>query len=197
MSSEQSLGLGVSHRATAMAIVMMVGAFTSILNQNLMTTAVPQFMHVFAVGSSTAQWLTTAFMLTNGVVIPVTSYLIRKNSCRTLYFISMGLFALGTVVCAFAPGFWILLAGRVVQALGAGMSMPLMQTVLFAIYPADKRGTAMGYFGLVIACVPALGPTISGWIMSSLPWEALFLVVLPLILADLIAAYFLVDNVTE
>lgn len=181
----------------AMAIVMMVGSFISILNQNLMTTAVPTFMEVFSVSAGVAQWLTTAFMLANGVVIPVTSYLIRKFPCRTLYCLALALFAAGTVVCAAAPVFEVLLAGRVVQALGAGMLMPLMQTVLFAIFPADKRGTAMGFFGLVIAFAPAMGPTISGWIMDSLPWEALFLLILPLILIDLVAAFFLVDNVTE
>lgn len=176
---------------------MMVGSFISILNQNLMTTAVPTFMEVFSVSAGVAQWLTTAFMLTNGVVIPVTSYLIRKFSCRVLYCTALSLFAAGTVVCALAPVFEVLLAGRVVQALGAGMVMPLMQTVLFVIFPADKRGTAMGFFGLVIAFAPAMGPTISGWIMGSLPWEALFLVLLPLIIIDLIAAVFVVDNVTE
>ncbi len=188
---------GLSRRALVMAFVMMAGSFISILNQNLMTTAVPRFMDVFSVSSSMAQWLTTAFMLTNGIVIPVTSYLIRKFSSRSLYFVAMGLFGVGTIACALAPSFHLLLVGRVIQALGAGMTMPLMQTVLFVMFPPDKRGTAMGYFGLVIAFAPAIGPTISGWIIGSFPWEALFLFILPLIVIDFIAAIFVVDNVTE
>lgn len=187
----------VSRRAIAVVAVMMVGSFVSVLNQNLLTTAIPTLMRVFDVPSSTAQWLTTAFMLANGIMIPVTAFLIRKYSTRKLFFLAMGLFGVGTVLCAAAPNFEVLLTGRIVQALGAGITMPLMQTVLFTVFPANKRGTAMGFFGLVVAFAPALGPTLSGWVMDALPWEALFLLLLPIIVIDLIVAYFVVDNVTE
>lgn len=187
----------VPRRAVAIVAVMMVGSFVSILNQNLMTTAIPTFMGVFSVESSAAQWLTTAFMLANGIMVPITAYLIRRFSTRSLFFTALGLFAAGTGLCAAAPVFEVLLAGRVVQALGAGITMPLMQTVLFTVFPPDKRGTAMGFFGLVVAFAPAMGPTISGWIVDSFPWQALFLLLLPIIAADLVAAFFVVENVGE
>lgn len=197
MNGKRSNDSKVSRRAIAIVSVMMVGSFISILNQNLMTTAIPTLMGVFDVPSSTAQWLTTAFMLANGIMIPVTAFLIRKYSTRALFFLAMGLFGAGTVVCAAAPSFELLLTGRIVQALGAGITMPLMQTVLFTVFPPDKRGTAMGFFGLVVAFAPALGPTLSGWVVDVLPWEALFLLLLPIIAIDLIVAYFVIDNVTE
>ncbi|WP_158539852.1 MDR family MFS transporter [Gordonibacter sp. 28C] len=187
----------IPRRAVAIVAVMMVGSFISILNQNLMTTAIPTFMGVFSVESSAAQWLTTAFMLANGIMVPVTAYLIRRFSTRALFFAALGLFAAGTVLCASARFFEMLLAGRIVQALGAGITMPLMQTVLFTLFPAGKRGTAMGFFGLVVAFAPAMGPTISGWIVDSFPWQALFLLLLPIIAADLLVAFFVVRNVGE
>ena len=187
----------VPRKAIAIVAVMMVGSFISILNQNLMTTAIPTFMGVFSVESSAAQWLTTAFMLANGIMVPITAYLIRRFSTRTLFFTALGLFAAGTVLCASAQFFEMLLAGRIVQALGAGITMPLMQTVLFTVFPPSKRGTAMGFFGLVVAFAPAMGPTISGWIVDSFPWQALFLLLLPIIAADLLVAFFVVENVGE
>lgn len=187
----------VSRTSIAIVAVMMVGSFVSILNQNLMTTAIPSLMVVFDVPSSTAQWLTTAFMLANGIMIPVTAFLLRRFSTRALFFLAMGLFGAGTALCAVAFSFEMLLAGRVVQALGAGITMPLMQTVLFVVFPPDKRGTAMGFFGLVIAFAPAIGPTLSGWIVDFFPWQALFLLLLPIIALDLVVAFFVVKNVTE
>ena len=187
----------VSRTSIAIVAVMMVGSFVSILNQNLMTTAIPSLMVVFDVPSSTAQWLTTAFMLANGIMIPVTAFLLRRFSTRALFFLAMGLFGAGTALCAAAFSFEMLLAGRVVQALGAGITMPLMQTVLFVVFPPDKRGTAMGFFGLVIAFAPAIGPTLSGWIVDFFPWQALFLLLLPIIALDLVVAFFVVKNVTE
>ena len=197
MEQANSVPTKIPRKAIAIVAVMMVGSFISVLNQNLMTTAIPTFMGVFSVESSAAQWLTTAFMLANGIMVPITAYLIRRFSTRALFFTAMGLFAAGTVLCASAQVFEMLLAGRIVQALGAGITMPLMQTVLFTVFPPSKRGTAMGFFGLVVAFAPAMGPTLSGWIVDSFPWQALFLLLLPIIAVDIVVAFFVVGNVSE
>ncbi|RVT57228.1 DHA2 family efflux MFS transporter permease subunit [Niallia taxi] len=177
--------------------VLMFGTFIAILNQTLMTTALPHLMKDFNITSNTAQWLTTAFMLVNGIMIPVTAFLIRKFTTRTLFFLAMGLFALGTLFCAIAPSFSFLLIGRMIQASGAGILMPLMQTVLFVIFPKEKRGTAMGIFGLVVAFAPAIGPTLSGWVIDEYTWRIMFEILFPLAVIVLIVSYFLVQNVTE
>lgn len=197
MDKQQTSESHVSRKALAIVAVMMVGSFISILNQNLMTTAIPTFMEVFSVSSSSAQWLTTAFMLANGIMVPVTAFLIQRFSTRTLFFVAMGLFGAGTILCAASLSFEMLLAGRVVQALGAGITMPLMQTVLFVVFPPSKRGTAMGFFGLIVAFAPAMGPTLSGWVIDAFPWQGLFLLLLPIIALDLVAAFFVVRNVSE
>jgi EmrB/QacA subfamily drug resistance transporter len=177
--------------------VLVSGAFVVILNQTLLNTALPAFMRDFDITAPSAQWVTTIFMLVNGIMIPVTAFLIQKFTTRSLFFAAMGSFTVGTIVCMLAPVYPVLLLGRVLQAAGAGIIMPLMQTILFAIFPIDKRGTAMGTFGLVIAFAPAIGPSLSGWIVDHLPWQTLFLMMLPLIVIDMIVAHFLLRNVTE
>jgi EmrB/QacA subfamily drug resistance transporter len=178
-------------------LVLISGAFAAILNQTLLATALPHIMKDLQLEASTAQWLTSIFMLVNGVMIPITAFLIERFTTRSLFLTAMGLFAAGTLICAIAPNFGILMVGRVVQASGAGIIMPLMQTILFLIYPVEKRGSAMGMFGLVISFAPAIGPTLSGWLVDQFPWRSLFYVILPIVIIDLIVAYFILVNVTK
>lgn len=178
-------------------LVLISGAFAAILNQTLLATALPHIMEDLHLEASTAQWLTSIFMLVNGVMIPITAFLIERFTTRSLFLTALGLFAAGTLICAVAPNFGILMVGRVIQASGAGIIMPLMQTILFLIFPVEKRGSAMGMFGLVISFAPAIGPTLSGWLVDQFPWRSLFYVILPIVIIDLIIAYFILVNVTK
>lgn len=178
-------------------LVLISGAFAAILNQTLLATALPHIMRDLHLEASTAQWLQSIFMLVNGIMIPITAFLIERFTTRGLFLTAMGVFGLGTVICAIAPNFSILMVGRVAQAGGAGIIMPLMQTILFLVFPIEKRGTAMGLFGMVIAFAPAIGPTLSGYLVENFPWRSLFYVIMPIIAIDIIVAYFLLKNVTE
>ncbi|WP_087973463.1 DHA2 family efflux MFS transporter permease subunit [Oceanobacillus rekensis] len=178
-------------------IVLISGAFVAILNQTLLGTALPHIMNDLNLDANTVQWLQSAFMLVNGIMIPVTAFLIGTFTTRSLFLTAMGLFTVGTLVCAVAPGFPVLLSGRVLQAAGAGIIMPLMQTILMLIFPIEKRGTAMGMFGLVIAFAPAIGPSLSGYIVENFPWRTLFFMILPIAIIDIIVAYFILKNVTK
>lgn len=184
------------HNRKPIVFVLLVGAFVAILNQTLLTTALPHFMHDFQINPNKGQWLTTIFMLVNGVMIPITAFLIEKFTTRKLFFAAMGLFAIGTIVCALSPTFSLLMVGRVLQAAGAGILMPLMQTVLLLIYPIEKRGAAMGMVGLVISFAPALGPTLSGWLVQHYHWSILFWFLVPIVLFDLIVGFFVLKNVS-
>ncbi|WP_246202563.1 MDR family MFS transporter [Virgibacillus doumboii] len=177
--------------------VLLSGAFLAILNQTLLATAIPPIMDDFGLTESTAQWLTTIFMLVNGIMIPVTAFLIETFTARKLLLTAMSTFAAGTLICGLAPNFLILMVGRVVQASGAGIMLPLMMTIFLLIFPIEKRGTAMGTVGLVISFAPAIGPTLSGWIVEQYPWRVMFFVILPLAIIDIIFAYFVMKNVTE
>lgn len=177
--------------------VLVSGAFVVILNQTLMNTALPALMDDFGITANSAQWVTTIFMLVNGIMIPITAFFIQRFTTRSLFFAAMGLFSLGTLLAILAPTYPVLLAGRFLQAAGGGIIMPLMQTILFAIFPRDKRGQAMGTFGLVISFAPAIGPSMSGWVVEHFPWQTLFMIMLPIAIIDMIIAYFILENVTE
>ncbi len=177
--------------------VLLIGAFVAILNQTLLTTALPHLMVDLKINENAAQWVTTIFMLVNGIMIPITAFLIEKFTARSLFLTAMTLFGLGTLLCAVSPSFSILLIGRIIQAAGAGIMMPLMQTVFLLIFPKEKRGTAMGMVGLVISFAPAIGPTLSGWLVESYHWTILFWIILPIVIIDIIAAIFIMRNVTS
>ncbi|MFT3659035.1 MDR family MFS transporter [Staphylococcus ureilyticus] len=178
-------------------IVLLSGAFITILNQTLLGTALPPIMKDLQVSESTVQWLQSIFMLVNGIMIPVTAFLIERFTSRQLFLTAMSIFAIGTLLCAVGIDFSMLLIGRVLQAAGAGIMMPLMQTILFLTFPKEKRGTAMGLFGLVIAFAPAIGPTLSGILVEHLTWRSVFYVVFPIAIIIIIASIFLLKNVTE
>lgn len=182
---------------TLLVAVILAGAFVVILNQTLLNTAIPKIMVDLKISASTAQWLTTGFMLTNGVMIPVTAFLIEKFSTRKLFITAMSLFSAGTLIAAFAPNFPFLLTARIVQAAGAGLMIPLMQTIFLLVFPVEKRGAAMGMVGLVIAFAPAIGPTLSGWIVESHSWRVLFYMVFPIAVLDVIFSIFALKNVTK
>lgn len=177
--------------------ILLSASFVTILNQTLIIIAIPPIMNEFQIDPSQAQWLTTAFMLTNGILIPVTAFLIEKFSSKHLLIAALSIFSLGTLIGAIAPSFSILLLARIVQAVGAGIMMPLMQTVMLTLFPPEKRGAAMGMVGLVTGFAPAIGPTLAGWLIVQFSWRSLFYTVLPVALIVLVLAIFLMKNVTE
>jgi len=177
--------------------ILIIGAFISILNQTLLVTAVPVIMKDLNIPFSTAQWLTTGFFLVNGIMIPISAFLINKFTTRKLYMTAMILFTAGTVVAALSTVFPILLTGRILQAGGAGIMMPLSQVILLQMFDVENRGKAMGLFGLIIGFAPAIGPTLSGYIVEFWPWRSLFIIIAPLAALNIVFAYFYMRNVTE
>ncbi|WEG14926.1 DHA2 family efflux MFS transporter permease subunit [Pullulanibacillus sp. KACC 23026] len=176
---------------------MLVGALIAFLNQTLINVALPQMMIRLSISATTADWLTTIFMLVNGIVIPITAFLMNRFTTRQLYLSAIGFFTIGTLICAIAPSFSIILIGRVIQAAGAGILFPLITNVIFTIFPPNRRGFAMGIFGVAMNFAPAVGPTLSGWVVEHHSWRVLFFIILPFAIIDFIVALFLVKNVTE
>lgn len=178
-------------------IVLLIGGFISILNQTTMITAIPPIMEEMSVSANTGQWLTTVFMLVNGVMIPITAFLMARFTTRQLFITAMTVFAVGTAFSAVAPNFGMLILGRIIQSSGAGVIMPLMQTVFLLIFPVKNRGMAMGLVGLVISFAPAIGPALSGWIITNYSWRAVFLIILPIAIIVILLAAKVMKNVTE
>lgn len=193
MTNNQSGSVQVN-RGPIVAI-MLIGAFLGVLNQTLLITATPHIMEELNLTENMTQWVTTVFMLVNGIMIPVTAFLMESFSTKKLFVYSMLIFIIGTMIGAFSLNFPMLMLARIIQAIGSGVIMPVMMTVLMLIYPVSKRGYAMGLAGLVISFAPALGPALSGWFIEYLPWRSLFYVVLPIAFIDMILAIFFMKDI--
>ncbi|MEC5167656.1 DHA2 family efflux MFS transporter permease subunit [Glaciihabitans sp. GrIS 2.15] len=177
--------------------LLLISVFVMILNETIMGVALPTLTKDLGITPSAAQWLTAAFLLTMAVIIPVTGFLLQRFNTRPLFIAAMGLFSLGTLIAAVAPGFEILLLARIVQASGTAIMFPLLMTTVMNLVPAATRGQMMGNISIVISVAPAIGPTISGLILSVLDWRFMFILVLPIALAALVVGARLIANVTE
>ncbi|MEB8264702.1 DHA2 family efflux MFS transporter permease subunit [Mammaliicoccus sciuri] len=165
-------GKGISRNKILVA--MMFGMFIAILNQTLLNVALPVINNEFSISASTGQWLMTGFMLVNGILIPISAFLLSKYSYRRLFLIAMTLFTIGSIICALSFNFPMMMTGRVIQAVGAGVLMPLGSNVFMTIFPPEKRGAAMGTLGIAFILAPAIGPTLSGWIVQNYHWNIMF-----------------------
>lgn len=169
--------MGLSRKQIVMLAVLVFGTFVTVLNQTVVAPALPSVMAEMSVDASTAQWLTTGFTLVNAIMIPITAFLTDRFTTKRLFLVSMVIFTAGSLLAGWGPNFALLLLGRLVQAAGAGILMPLVMTVLMWTFPVDKRGTAMGLFGIVIAFGPAIGPTVAGVIIDRYTWHDMFYII--------------------
>lgn len=196
MEAKGNLDLSNIKRGPIVA-ALIIGAFVSILNETLLNIAFPNLMEYFSITETSVQWLATAYMLVVGILVPITALLQQWFSTRQMFLGAMILFLAGTIICAFAPIFGILLTGRIVQALGTGLMIPVLMNTILIIFPPEKRGGAMGMIGLVMMSAPAIGPTLSGLIVDSLGWRWLFYLVIPLAVISIVYAALYLKNVSE
>lgn len=153
---------------------LMIGMFVAILNQTLINVALPVLINDFSISTSTAQWLTTGFMLVNGILVPISAYMIQRFTYRQLFLTAMLFFTIGSIICAISFNFPMMMLGRVIQAVGAGILMPLGTNVFMTLFPPDKRGAAMGMMGIAMILAPAIGPTLTGWVIQNYHWNVMF-----------------------
>ncbi len=180
------------------AVWLLVAAtFVVFLNETTMGVALRSIMDDLHIDARAGQWVTTAFMLTLAVVIPLTSWLIERLTTRQVFALAMGLFCVGTLLCALAGGLIALIAGRVVQASGTAVMLPLCMTTLMTVVPAAQRGAMMGNVSLVISAAPAIGPTLSGVLVELIGWRGIFWTMLPVGLVMAVTGLRLLTNVTE
>ncbi len=179
-----------------MIAILFIGAFVAFLNNTLLNVALPTIMDEFSVKPSVVQWLTTGYMLINGILIPASAFFVQKFTNRKLFITAMMLFTLGTLLAMLAPSFGVLVAARMIQASGSAMMMPLLMNIMLTAFPIERRGTAMGIFGLVMITAPAIGPTLSGWIIEHYSWRTLFGIILPFSILTLVYAFFKLRNIT-
>ena len=177
--------------------IIIAGAFFAILNQTIMTPMLPSVMEEFGIDTTRGQWCTTIFMLVNGLMVPITAYLISRFSTRQLFFTAMLLFTCGTLVCASSNSYLMLLGGRVLQAVGAGIQLPFVAVTIMRVFPKERRGFALGINGIVVGCAPAFGPTFAGWVTDSFGWRYAFYSIIPVAIIIVVFALIFLRNFTE
>ncbi|MEI5914400.1 DHA2 family efflux MFS transporter permease subunit [Bacillus albus] len=154
--------------------VLILGMFVSILNQTIINVALPPLMNEFNVSTSTAQWLITGFMLVNGILVPISAFLVSRFTYRKLFVAAMLFFTVGSIICAISGNFTMMMTGRVIQAVGAGILMPVGMNIFMTLFPPHKRGAAMGLLGVAMILAPAIGPTVTGWVIENYSWNLMF-----------------------
>lgn len=175
--------------------VLLASSFVVVLNETIMTVALPRLVTELKVSGNTAQWLTTAYMLTMAIVIPTTGFIIQRFSTRTVFAAASAVFISGTLVASISPGFGLLLIARIVQASAAGVMLPLLMTTVLTLAPSGRRGTLMGMVAIVLAVAPAIGPAFAGLVLHYLPWRYLFVVLLPIAAGALIVGLMFLRNI--
>ena len=168
------MALGLSRKDMVMMVVLLSGTLLAMLNQMLVSPALPSIMVSLDVDATTVQWLTSAYSLTEAVIIPLSAYLIGRFPTRKLFTGCFVIFFVGSLTAALAPNFWVLLAGRVIQAICTGAVLPMVLSIILLMFPPERRGTAMGIVGLVIGFAPAVGPVVSGLLVDYVGWRWLF-----------------------
>ena len=189
--------MSMQYKTGPIMVAMLVAGFVGLFSETSLNIALGELGVIFGVNQTTVQWLATGYFLTLAILIPVTGILMQKFTTRQMFFTSIILSLVGTVIAVFAPVFWVLVLARVVQAAGLAISLPLTQNVIFTIFPPNKRGAAMGAMGLVMLAGPALGPTIAGLILDTLSWEWIFAVTLPFLVISLLMGLKFIPNVNE
>ncbi len=188
------MGLGVSRKQLVMVAVLLSGALVAVLNMTLLTPALPSIMRDVNVPSTTVQWLTSGYALVEAVIIPLAAYMMGRLSTRKLFIGGIGLFGIGSLVAALAPSFPFLLLGRIIQAACTGLVMPMVFSVILLVFPREKRGSAMGIIGLVIGFAPTIGPSLSGVLVDTVGWRAIFVIVAVLAAVIVVMACFVLEN---
>lgn len=159
--------------------VLIVSTFTVVLNEMVMAVALPSVMADLHVTTSTAQWLTSGYILTTAVIVPITGYLSERLTMRTVFTLAMSVFVVGTVIAAGAPGLPVLMFGRVVQAVGTAIIIPLTFTAVNTLTPPSRIGRMMALVTIAASMAPSVGPVVAGAILTVGNWRWLFLVILP------------------
>lgn len=176
---------------------LLMCAFVGILSENALNIALSTLMESFKISASTAQWLTTGFLLVLGILSPINGILLQKFTTRQLFITALISSITGTLLAAIGTNFEVLMTARIFQAIGIGILMPLVYTTVLYIYPQEKRGSAMGLVGLVYMFAPALGPSIAGLIIHYLSWHYIFWFPLPFLIIGFIFGLKYIENIGQ
>ncbi|HUW63901.1 MAG TPA: DHA2 family efflux MFS transporter permease subunit [Spirochaetia bacterium] len=192
-------GIGVKDRQDsipwAALMILMLGAFMAVLDSSIVNVAIPKLMALFGVGPDQAEWVMTGYLLTSGVVVPVTGYLGNRFGYKRLYIVALSIFTLGSALCSLSWNNDILIGARIIQAIGGGAIMPVTMAMNYSIVPRNRIGMALGIWSIAITMGPAIGPTLGGYLIDNFNWQMIFTINIPIgIIAVILAGLFLPET---
>lgn len=193
---EKNMNLTDKKRALIFVSIV-ISCIASSMLATALTTALPAIIRELDVSITTGQWLTSGYSLAMGIMTPLTAFLITRFPTKNLYLTGMLLSILGMALNVFAPTFPIMMAARIMQACGNGILIAMAQVIILTIYPLEKRGTAMGWYGLSISAAPVIAPTLAGIVVDSIGWRAIFYIAIAIMIVSFIWAFCVFDNVLE
>lgn len=174
--------------------VVIIGTFMSILDSSIVNIALPKMMSVFGVSIDDAKWILTSYTLALGAIIPLTGYLQEIFGAKRIYVFALTMFTFGSMLCGLSWSNTSMIAFRVIQAIGGGMIMPVGMSIIYQIFPREKIGLALGFWGIAAMAAPTIGPTLGGYIIEKMDWRLIFNVNVPIGIIGVILAMLLLKN---
>src|SRR6266567_501622 len=172
--------------------VVLFGVFMSLLDQTIVSIAVPRLQHAFATSIENIQWVVTAYMLTLGIFTPAVAFLSRRFGIKRIYILSLVAFTLSSALCGWAWDLPSLICFRILQGIGGAALFPLANALLLRVFPQEQRGLAMGFYAIPAVLAPALGPTLGGYLITYADWPSIFFINVPIgLLAVFLSVKFL------
>ena len=175
----------------AMFVIVVIACALGSLTQTVMNSMLSGVKESFGTDDATSQWLTTVYMLGIGMTVPIVSHLSRRMDMRSMILVSLAFSLCGGIMAASAPAFWVLFLARVLQAVGTGITLPLLQTIAMVRFPKGRNATAMGIAGIAMGFAPNIGPLIGGFLVDTLGWRSFYWMylcaVVPMVLVCVLA----------
>ena len=178
-------------------INIMIATIASSMLATALTTALPPIVKDLNISITMGQWLTSGYSLAMAIMMPLTAFLINRFPTKKLYCSAIVIFIVGLIICCMAPTFPIMMIGRIVQASGNGILTSMAQVITLSIFPSEKKGSAMGWYGLSVGAAPVIAPTIAGIMVDQVGWRMIFVAAAVIMVIGLVYAIAVLGNVLD
>lgn len=165
---------------TLLLILVTAGTFMASLDASIVNVSLPAMMLTYHVRLDEIEWVVTAYMIAFAALMPLSAWLREKIGSKKLYIISLTIFTLASALCGLAASFETLICARILQALGAGAITPTAMSMIAEAIPPERRGRALGWWGMGVVFGPAIGPSLGGYLTTRFGWPWIFLVNIPI-----------------
>jgi EmrB/QacA subfamily drug resistance transporter len=167
--------MSAQNKQIGLAVVfVMAGTIVMYMNNSIINILIPELTKTLNISLNIAQWLSNGFVMICGILFPVSAYLVRRFTYKSIFVTAQVIFLIGSLICTFSTTFPILMFGRIIQSIATGLATPLALNIVTLIFPAEKRGAVMGVYSLCLILGPAIGPSVGGFVIQYYSYNVLF-----------------------